>query len=271
MMENGSCTWAQLVWMGTSWPRHTRFYLGLMSFRKLLMDIDTPPAIIFHLSGPAGLFGSSATSWLSSTAPSFRREGGGAVQRLRAFFTALFNPARERRHRQEKKKPPGSVGCRQSMPQFLSSCCFLFRLKIWQKKIVSSVFVFCVTNFYERANCGRFRRLISSSHFVHSKLANRDNCVVRAAQVGTRWCHSSSLPEIVDWRYWMFSHRRVRFVIWTHWKVLSKLLTWLSTSNSMEQKSDHRTVPNQHTVICINSSTQVRASSSLWRGVILQQ
>lgn len=239
MMENGSCTWAQLVWMGTSWPRHTRFYLGLMSFRKLLMDVDTPPAIIFHLSGPAGLFGSSATSWLSSTAPSFCREGDGAVQRLRAFYTALFNPARERWD--GGKNPPESAGFRQSMSQFLSSCCFLFRLKIWQKKMVSSVLVLCVTNFYQRANCGRFRRLISSSHFAHSKLGHRDNCVVRAAQVGT-WWGSSSLPEIEDWRYWMVSHRRVRFLIWTHWKVQYKL-TWLSTSKSMEEKSDHRTVP----------------------------
>lgn len=137
------------------------------------------------------------------------------------------------------------------MSQFLSSCCFLLRLKIWQEKIVSSVFVFCVRNVYQRANCGRFRRLISSIHLAHSKLGNRDNCVVRAAQVGTWWCHSSSLPEIEDWRYWMFSHWRVRFVIWTHWKVQHKLLTWLSTSKSMEEKSDHRTVPNQHTVICL--------------------
>lgn len=104
MMENGSCTWAQLVWMGTSWARHARFYLGLMSFRKLLMDVDTPPAIIFHLSGPAGLFGSSATSWLSSTAPSFCRGGGGwrgaGVEQRRDFYPAVFK---------QQKKPLQSL------------------------------------------------------------------------------------------------------------------------------------------------------------------
>lgn len=43
------------------------------------MGVDTPPAIIFHLPGPAGLVGSSATSGLSASFRSGLRgwQGGG--------------------------------------------------------------------------------------------------------------------------------------------------------------------------------------------------
>lgn len=111
MMENASCTWTQLVWMGTSWARHTRFYLGLMSFRKLLMDVDTPPAIIFPLSHPAGLVGSSATSWLSVSERggvgawlSVLQRGGVGARNWEPFKQHRLIP-QEKDGRQTKKKP----------------------------------------------------------------------------------------------------------------------------------------------------------------------
>lgn len=121
MMENASYNWTQLVWMGTSWQRHPRFYLGLMSFRKLLMGVDTPPAIIFHLCGPPGPVGSSATSFLST---SFHRGGvvgWGERRDWVPFQQQCLNP-RNKTGRQTKKASPGSASIWQSTLQSGGGC-----------------------------------------------------------------------------------------------------------------------------------------------------
>lgn len=105
------------------------------------------------------------------------------MQRLRAFYTTPFNPAR--------KEGQAEKNNLQGLLVFDRACCSLsdtdFFCCGYEDNIAEedSIMSFCLVHHKVRRNCGRFRRPISLSDFIHSKLGNRDVSVVRAGQVWT--------------------------------------------------------------------------------------
>lgn len=195
-----------------------------MSFRKLLMDVDTPPAIIFlspvlqdtlvllPLPDCLPLLHHFAERWEKrrGRGPFTQRclnppEKGGADKKKQTNFHSLLVFGR---------------ACRISWEVDV----FCFDMKMISQKTITSL----VLSFASQISTKQCIAVDSDSWFLPltSNIQNWGK-ETKSAQVWTRWCHSSSLPDIED-----FFTPEGGVSVRTHRKVRYKLLTWYSTSET---------------------------------------